>query len=64
MKNPQNTKTGAAGNDPTPWRHVDGARVADIYAPESPVGGYTFDPRPDYADHANRYISTSNGGRS
>jgi hypothetical protein len=44
--------------DPVPWRHVDGDRVADPRASTSPMGGYTFDPRPEYADHANRYIST------
>ena len=48
----------AAGNDLTPWRHVGGARVADPYAPDSPVGGYTFDPRPGYADHPRRFVST------
>lgn len=45
-------------NDPMPWRHVDGERVADIYASASPEGGYTFDPRPGFEDYPDRYIST------
>jgi hypothetical protein len=46
-------------SDPEPWRHVSGARVAEPWAPESPSGGYTFDPRPGYADYPDRYVSTS-----
>lgn len=45
-------------NDPTPWRHIDGERVADPWAHDSPEGGYTFAPRPGYADYPERYIST------
>jgi hypothetical protein len=46
------------GPDPAPWRHVDGARVADPTAPDAPQGGYTFLPREDYSDHPERYVST------
>lgn len=45
-------------NDPTPWRHVGGERVADPYATGSPQGGYTYDPRPGYSDYPDRFIST------
>lgn len=44
--------------DPTPWRHISGARVTDPSAADSPQGGYTFDPREGYDDYAERYIST------
>lgn len=43
--------------DPTPWVHVDGARVADPHAPEAPEGGYTYSPREGYAGHPDRYVS-------
>lgn len=41
--------------DPTPWRHVDGARVSDPHADGAPQGGYTFDPRAEYGNHADRF---------
>lgn len=46
------------GPDPTPWKHVDGERVSDPHAPNAPIGGYTYLPRPEYSDHEDRYIST------
>lgn len=42
--------------DPMPWRHVDGARVSDPWALNSPIGGYTYDPRPGYRDYPDRYV--------
>jgi hypothetical protein len=45
-------------NDPTPWQHVVGDRVANPHAADAPDGGYTYLPRLGYADHQNRYIST------
>ena len=53
----------APGPDPTPWRHIDGERVADPFAPDSPRGGYTFDPREGYSDYPDRYISTRDPSR-
>ena len=49
---------GVIGKDPTPWRHVGGARVADPHGADAPQGGYTFAPRPGYTDFPDRYIST------
>lgn len=45
-------------NDPAPWVHVDGARVSDLYATDSPQGGYTYRPRIGYDDYPDRYVST------
>lgn len=45
-------------NDPQPWRHISGARVADPYEVGAPEGGYTFDPREGYDDYPERYVST------
>lgn len=52
-----------AERDPQPWRHVDGTRVADPYAKDAPMGGYTYDPRPGYSDYPDRYISTRHAKR-
>lgn len=46
------------GPDPTPWRHASGERVSDPSAPNAPIGGYTYLPRPGYSDYGDRYIST------
>ena len=51
MSNPSTT-------DPLPWKHAGGERVSDSSAPNAPIGGYTYLPRPGYSDHENRYTST------
>lgn len=45
-------------NDPAPWVHASGVRVAHPFGPDSPVGGFTYLPREGYADHPDRYVST------
>lgn len=50
--------SGPTERDPAPWRHVSGVRTTDPWAPGAPAGGYTYDPREGYADHADRYVST------
>lgn len=51
-------------NDPIPWVHTGGTRVADPHASDSPQGGYTYLPREGYDDYPGRYVSTRFRGHS